>query len=138
MLNRKGFTLMELTIVLAILAVVAAILIPSFLTTTDRARLRSDVQSARVIQNAIDLYTLERSQAPQGATLSAMMTHLTTQGFLSAQNATAPSSGAVWELRDNNRVIVNIAALPDLVSSANALPVSERRLIYNGTTPLAP
>ena len=63
MRNSKGFTLMELIIVLAVLAILAMILIPTFMNTTDRARLRSDIQSARAIQNAMDLHRVERNPA---------------------------------------------------------------------------
>ena len=137
MKKNKGFTLMELTIVLAILAIIAVILVPAFLTTTDRARLRSDIQSARVIQNAIDLYRLERGIDPTGGTVPLMMEHLVDEGFLSRQNASVPSSGAVWYIR-GDRVIVDIGGIEGLYSTANGLPIAERRMVYNGSTPLVP
>jgi len=133
--KNKGFTLMELTIVLAILAIIAVILVPSFLATTDRARLRSDIQSARVIQNAMDLYQLERGNAPSGS-VSEIIEHLVEEGFLSNSSATEPSSGAIWYSRSNT-IVVDITDADGLYSIANGLPNADRRLIYNGGSSLA-
>ena len=46
--NKKGFTLMELIIVLVIVAVLAAALIPSFLNFANRARTDSLLAQARI------------------------------------------------------------------------------------------
>jgi len=132
----KGFTLMELTIVLALLAIIAAILIPMFLITTDRARLRSDIQSARVIQNAIDLYRVERGREVQGGTnVTAIMQNLANAGYLDLRNAEIQTQDAVW-IRDAERgVVVSIAASPDSVHRAYAnLPDSERQMVRGGRT----
>ena len=124
---------MELTIVLAILAIIAAILIPSFLTAGDRARLRGDIQSARVIQSAIELYRAERGVAPGGATMAVMLENLTEAGFLRARYADIQSEGATWQNDVTLGVVVNIAASPDNVHSAYAgLPEGERMLVTGG------
>jgi len=114
---RKGFTLIELTIVLAILAIIAAILIPTFLTTTDRARLRGDIQSARVIHNAMELYRVERNQAVAGATMAERITNLSNAGYLEARNASTQTQGAEWMLY-NNRVLLDIRNSPEAVRRA--------------------
>ena len=107
MKNKKGFTLIELTVVLAILAIIAAILIPTFLITTDRARLRGDVQTARIIQNAIDLYTVERGRLPEGANIGAMVQTLIEAGYLPRRNINPQTQGANW-VWEANRVRVDI------------------------------
>ncbi len=45
--NRKGFTLVELIVVLVILAILAAILVPALLGYIDRARTRQDMLEAK-------------------------------------------------------------------------------------------
>ena len=131
--HSKGFTLLELLIALAILAVIAAILIPNFFATTDRARLRSDIQSARVIQNAIELYRAERGTAPLGTTMENVLDNLTEAGFLRARYADIQSEGATWQNDDTYGVVVNIAASPDNVHSAYiGLPEGERMLVTGG------
>ena len=107
-MKEKGFTLMEITIVLAVLAIIAAILIPTFMATTDRARLRSDIQSARVIQNALDLYVAERGRLPVTAVgASQIIQVLQDTDFLPQGNINTQTANASWQI-DSNRVFINI------------------------------
>jgi len=133
--NKKkgGFTLLELLIALAILAVIAAILIPNFFATTDRARLRSDIQSARVIQNAIELYQAEGNTLPEGANLAAVLVVLEDSGFLRARDTDIQTVGAIWERHATLGVVVNIQGSVDNVHSAYAsLSANEREFVVNG------
>jgi len=131
--NKKGFTLMELTIVLALLAIVAAILVPMFLNTTDRARLRSDIQSARVIQNAMDLYRIEQGQNVAGANVNAMLQNLESAGYLNLRNAQIQTQNAVWVIDNVRGVVVDIHNSPDGVHRAYAnLSTAERQMVIRG------
>jgi len=129
--KHSGFTLLELIIVLAILAIIGIILIPNFFATTDRARLRSDIQSARVIHNAMVLYELERND-PLTGDLDAILARLSTVGLLSAGLDDIQTSGATWAL-NSGMVVVNIATSPDSVHSAyQSLTSAEQSLVING------
>ena len=108
MKNKSGFTLIELTVVLAILAIIAAILIPTFLITTDRARLRGDIQTARIIQNAIELYAVERGGLPAGADINAMIQTLITDGYLPNRNIRPQTQNANWVFDQTGRVRIDI------------------------------
>ena len=61
--NRLGFTLVEIMIVVAIIALLASIAVPNFM----RARLRTQAglvkDSLRIIDSAIDQYAIERNKA---------------------------------------------------------------------------
>lgn len=62
----SGFTLIELIIVMTIIGLLTAIAIPSYLTSVRKAReavLREDLHTMR---SAIDSYTVDKEQAPQG------------------------------------------------------------------------
>ncbi len=45
--NRKGFTITELVIVIAVIAILAAVLIPTFTSIIDKANNSADLQAAR-------------------------------------------------------------------------------------------
>ena len=134
MKSKSGFTLIELTVVLAILAILAAILIPTFLLTTDRARLRGDIQTARIIQNAIELYTVERGSPPAGATatMDARLQRLIAEGYLPNRNIRPQTQNANWVLDQTNRVRVNISGASDGARRAfENLTLEEREYVAN-------
>jgi len=61
-----GFTLIELMVVMAVIGLLAAIAIPSYVHTIRRAReavLREDLHT---LHTAIDSYTVDKEKAPQG------------------------------------------------------------------------
>ncbi len=57
--NNKGFTLIELIIVIAIIATLSAVLAPQFLKYVDRARESSDLQAASIIIDALTFASID-------------------------------------------------------------------------------
>ena len=45
--NKKGFTIVELVIVIAVVAILAAVLIPTFVSVTNKAKQSADIQACR-------------------------------------------------------------------------------------------
>ncbi len=68
MLNRKtrpsGFTLVEIMIVVAIIALLAAIAVPGFLRARKRSQASRILNDLRMIDAAIDQYAIENSKKP--------------------------------------------------------------------------
>lgn len=65
--NRKGFTLIELIVVIAILGILAAILIPQFTGFQNKARESQALVSAKQIATAIDSFFAENNAWPASA-----------------------------------------------------------------------
>jgi type II secretion system protein G len=61
---RQGFTLVELLIVVIILAILAAIVVPQFVASTDDARLAALDSNLRNIRAAVALYNQQHGEYP--------------------------------------------------------------------------
>lgn len=62
--KKKGFTLIELIIVIAIIAILAAIAIPNFLSIQRKARVKADIASAKTIYDATSALVAEGKIIP--------------------------------------------------------------------------
>ncbi|MDZ5255065.1 prepilin-type N-terminal cleavage/methylation domain-containing protein [Clostridium sp. LIBA-8841] len=65
--KKKGFTLIELIIVIAIIAILAAIAIPNFLSIQRKAKVKADVASAKTIYDATSALIAEGQIIAPGA-----------------------------------------------------------------------
>ncbi len=61
--NQGGFTLAEIMIVVAIIALLASIAVPNFLRSRKRAQATQILEDLRQIDAGIDQYAIERSKA---------------------------------------------------------------------------
>lgn len=57
--DNKGFSLVELIIVIAILAVLVVVLAPQYLKYVEKSRNATDLENARNIVNALQIYTID-------------------------------------------------------------------------------
>lgn len=65
---KKAFTLIELLIVVAIIAILAAIAVPNFLEAQTRSKIARVNSDMRTIATAIESYTVDNQRAPIGWT----------------------------------------------------------------------
>src|SRR4051812_41919949 len=61
--KRAGFTLVEIMIVVAIIALLAAIAVPNFLRARKRSQATRILEDLRLIDSAIDQYAIETNKA---------------------------------------------------------------------------
>jgi prepilin-type N-terminal cleavage/methylation domain-containing protein len=60
--NRGGFTLVEIMIVVAIIALLAAIAVPNFLRARKRSQATRILEDLRMLDSAVDQYAIERNK----------------------------------------------------------------------------
>ena len=58
-MNNKGFSLVELIIVIAIMAILIVVLAPQYLKYVERSRNSTDLQNARTMMTAIETYAAD-------------------------------------------------------------------------------
>jgi len=61
--RRGGFTLVEIMIVVAIIALLAAIAVPNFLRARKRSQATRILEDLRIIDSAIDQYAIENNKS---------------------------------------------------------------------------
>jgi prepilin-type N-terminal cleavage/methylation domain-containing protein len=60
--NRRGFTLVEIMIVVAIIALLASIAVPNFLRARKRSQATRILEDLRILDEAVDQYAIETSK----------------------------------------------------------------------------
>ena len=57
----RGFTLIELMVVVAVIAILAGIAMPQFMSAADKAKSAKEVADMQIIKNATQLYMIDRN-----------------------------------------------------------------------------
>jgi prepilin-type N-terminal cleavage/methylation domain-containing protein len=98
-LKKKGFTIVELVIVIAVIAVLAAVLIPTFVNLTKKANLSADQQAVR--QMNVALATTEAD------TIDEAVAALDEAGYNALDTLTPVSTGySFWWVEEYNSIVL--------------------------------
>ena len=95
--KRAGFTLVEIMIVVAIIALLAAIAVPGFLRARKRSQASKILNDLRMISGAIDQYAIENSKQSDDQVVVADWTKYVkkdTQLYLTGQDLFGDDYGA--------------------------------------------
>ncbi|MFU0783419.1 MAG: Prepilin-type cleavage/methylation domain-containing protein [Thermoanaerobacterium thermosaccharolyticum] len=63
--DEKGFTLIELIVVIAILGILAAIAVPRVTGSLNKAKENADIANLKIIQDAVERYNVENGGYPE-------------------------------------------------------------------------
>jgi type IV pilus assembly protein PilA len=101
MKNRKGFTLIELIVVIVIIGILAAILIPRLTGFTDRAHETQAVVWAKEVATAMDGYYAEKNTWPTGTAGSAPFDEVAKLSGVSPGAITLKTEGTFYVTYNN-------------------------------------
>lgn len=113
--NEKGFTMIELIIVIALIAIIGAMLVPSFSETVKRTKIKTDINSLRTIQNAVDLYESETNTEVKD------IKELSDNGYLpkipKTQYTNSATSYKLEKVKEHTTVVYSYTASDDFISN---------------------
>ena len=90
--SRKGFTLVEILIVVIILGILAAIVIPQFTSASEDARKSNMKSQLQTLRSQIELYKLQHRDTPPAITGTDWSPMLVCTNDAGAQKTTAPTN----------------------------------------------
>lgn len=103
--NKKGFTIVELVIVIAVIAILAGVLIPTFSTVIKKARINSDTQ---VVRNLNTSLAADEAINGKPENFNQVMNILSADGYVLANlNPTTTGWYYVWESETNQILLVD-------------------------------
>jgi general secretion pathway protein G len=107
---RKGFSLIEMVIVILILGIIAAVAAPRMFDTATTAEENTTRQQLAVLRNAIEMYRARSGVYPQAGELPVAMSTMLNGPFPSPSIGSARGDTAVYYDSDTN---TNVPVTPD-------------------------
>ena len=125
--NKKGFTIVELVIVIAVIAILAAVLIPTFISLLRKSRVSTDTQLIKHLNTALAL-----DADNEHNTVTDAFTATAASGFDVAKiNAKVSENEILWDSVNDVFCYLNdgqIEYLPDSVRASDKLAAGDSRL----------
>ncbi|SHH46351.1 type II secretion system protein [Tepidibacter thalassicus] len=110
--NKKGFTLVELIIVIAVLGILVGIAVPKFSGIQENARKKTDITNAKMISDAISVLLAEgKIDAPSSSITFEVV----------SKKQSAPQNGSLSaEQQIQNALIDYLSDIPKIKSNGNS------------------
>ncbi len=103
--NKKGFTIIELVIVIAVIGILAAVLIPTFVNLTNKANEASDNALVNNLNKALKMEEQEPGHK-KAETLEGAIIDLENQGYLLENLASKSGKDLLWS-QSQNQFLLN-------------------------------
>lgn len=131
--SNKGFTLVEILIVVVILGILAAIVIPQFSQASSEARNSSVKSNLQMVRSQIELYKIQHNDILPGAGTLDFVAALTTQSDING--ATGTDYGPYMQKFPVNAIVDAGDALAEIVIGTSAPAVTaDMGWHFNSTT----
>ena len=101
---KKGFTIVELVIVIAVIGVLAAVLIPTFISLNKKAEEKADNALVRNINNAL---RIEEAQEGKNETLHDAVLDLDDYGYKLANLVSKSGQKLIWDQEKDEFILDN-------------------------------
>ena len=141
--NKKGFTIVELVIVIAVIAILAAVLIPTFSSVIKKAKVNNDIQLVRNLNTAL------ATENKKHATMQSALDSAAEFGYdIDKINASATDNEILWDSVNDCFVYKTESGIEYIPNSkktdeevkdyqfwqiADELPATQTYSIYAGT-----
>lgn len=102
--NRKGFTIVELVIVIAIIAILAAVLIPTFASLIAKANVSVDTQLVRNLNNAL---TAEKAGGENNKTMYDALMMTKSAGYDIDTIVSKSGNNIAWDSKNDRFVLID-------------------------------
>jgi len=111
--NKRGFTLIELIVVLAVLAIILAIAVPRFIGIQKQARIDSDYSTGALIAKAAELYEAREEAEPNNAKELIEKKYISDVQFQSKTLEDVEPDDVTIEIEDEEIGVITVTAKAD-------------------------
>jgi len=126
--RKKGFTIIELVIVIAVIGILAAVLVPTFTRLIRKSRISNDTQLIRNLNTALESDKVETEHKTMTSALEAAKAY----GYdVSKINASATNNEILWDSQNDVFCYYNqgeLEYLPDSVDADKKLKATDYKL----------